>query len=101
MISWPTGKISVMGGEQAAKTLLSIEKQRRTSHPMTPEEEQAFLTKHIERYNECSSPYHAASRLWIDAVIDPRTTRETLSHLLEVAGGAPIAPTFQTGVMQT
>lgn len=101
MVAWPMSRISVMGGEQAAKTLLSLEKQRRKANPLTAEEEKAFLAKTIERYDECSTPYHAASRLWIDAVIDPRGTRAVLSHLLEAANEAPLAPAFQNGVMQT
>ncbi|MDX2175934.1 MAG: acyl-CoA carboxylase subunit beta [Candidatus Sumerlaeia bacterium] len=101
MLSWPMGRISVMGGEQAAKTLLSLEKQRRAKDPMTPEEEAAFLSRMIEHYSDHSSPYHAASRLWIDAVIDPRGTRGTLAKLLEIADEAPLADSFRTGVLQT
>jgi acetyl-CoA carboxylase carboxyltransferase component len=99
MIAWPSARISVMGGEQAAKTLLSLEKQRRKT--MTDAEEKEFLAKTVERYNECATPYYAASRLWIDAVIDPRETRATLSHLLEATNEMPLPQTFQNGVIQT
>lgn len=101
MYAWPMSRISVMGGEQAAKTLLSLEKQRRAKNPMTPEEEKDFLAKTVAHYDAHSTPYHAASRLWIDGVIDPRRTRETLSHLLEAANEAPLPPDFRNGVMQT
>jgi len=101
VLAWPSARVSVMGGEQAAKTLLSLEKQRRKSNPMTTEEEQAFLARTIEHYNDCSSPYHAASRLWIDAVIDPRETRDCISRLIAACNEAPLAPTFNNGVMQT
>ncbi len=102
VVAWPTSRISVMGGDQAAKTLLSLEKQRRgEGHPMTRDEEQAFLARTVERYNECSSPYHAASKLWIDAVIDPRETRATISRLVAACNEAPLPPEFRSGVIQT
>lgn len=101
VVAWPTAQISVMGGEQAAKTLLSLEKQRRKDRPMTPEEESAFLAKTIQKYREVSSPYHAAARLWVDALIDPRQTRATISHLLTATAEAPLAAQFQNGVFQT
>ncbi len=98
--AWPTARISVMGGEQAGKTLLSLEKQRRKKNPMTPDEEQEFLEKTRKHYEDHSSPYHAASRLWIDGIIDPRETRDLISRLVKSANEAPLAESFNTGVFQ-
>jgi len=96
--AWPTARIGVMGGAQAGRTLLSLERQRRE---MTPVDEKEFLAKTEAKYEAAASPYYASARLWIDGVIDPRKTREMLGHLIEVAAQAPLAPSFSTGVLQT
>ena len=99
MIAWPSARIAVMGAEQAAKTLFSIEKTKATE-PLTPEQEEEALRRLTEVYEETASPYHAASRLWVDAIIDPRETRETLDHLLRIVSKAPVADDFNLGVFQ-
>lgn len=88
-----------MGAEQAAKTLLGIEKLR-AREPLSPEQEKETLDRLREVYEETASPYHAASRLWVDAVIDPRETREVLSHLLRIVAAAPMPEAFNLGVFQ-
>ncbi len=101
VFAWPNARISVMGGDQAGKTLLSLEKQRRKSDPLSAEDEATFLQKVKAHYEDHSSPYHAASRLWIDGVIDPLETRDVISQLLTACNEAPLAETFTTGVIQT
>ncbi|MCB2155266.1 acyl-CoA carboxylase subunit beta [bacterium] len=101
LFAWPTARIAVMGGEQASRTLLSLEKQKRKSNPMTEEEEKAFLDHMREHYESTTNPYHAASRLWIDGIIDPRRTREMASHLIRLCNHAQLRPDFPTGVIQT
>jgi acetyl-CoA carboxylase carboxyltransferase component len=99
MIAWPTASISVMGGEQAAQTLLSVEKSKR-KEPLTADEESELLGRLRTKYAETSSPYYAASRLWIDAIIDPRETRQVLSRLLEIVCRYNPPEEFKTGVLQ-
>lgn len=98
-LAWPTARIAVMGAEQAAKTLLGIEKLR-GREPLSPEQEKETLDRLREVYEETASPYHAASRLWVDAMIDPRETREVLSHLLRIVAAAPMPEAFNLGVFQ-
>jgi len=102
IVSWPGSRIAVMGGEQAAKTLMQIEKARLTAagETLDPEKEQEMLTTIIDRYNKQMSPYYAAARLWVDAVIDPADTRTWISMGIEAANHAPVKP-FNVGVIQT
>ena len=100
--AWPGAKIAVMGGEQAAKTLLQIEKASLIAkgEVITPEAEKALLDKITDRYNTQMSPYYAAARLWVDGVIDPLETRTIISEGISMANHAPIK-TFNVGVIQT
>lgn len=99
IVAWPTAKIAVMGGEQAAKVLVQIEKAR--AGATTPEAEQELLERIKERYNTQMSPYYAASRLWVDAIIDPAETRTWISLGIEAANQAPIERAYNPGVLQT
>jgi 3-methylcrotonyl-CoA carboxylase beta subunit len=98
IIAWPTAKIAVMGGEQAANTLLQLEKSRLGI--VSAEDEKALLDKITKKYNDQTTAIYAASQLWIDAIIDPKETRNWISMGLEVAEHAPVAP-FNVGVIQT
>ncbi len=100
--AWPTAKIAVMGGEQAAKVLLQIEKAALESkgQKMGDAEEKELLDKIVNRYNKQTTPYYAASRLWVDGVIDPMETRKHISMGIEMANNAPVAK-YNVGVLQT
>lgn len=100
--AWPSARIAVMGGEQAAKVLLQIEKAslEAKGETITPEAEKALLDKIMARYEEQLSPYYAAARLWVDGIIDPIETRTVISQGIEMANHAPIQP-FNVGVIQT
>jgi 3-methylcrotonyl-CoA carboxylase beta subunit len=100
--AWPGAKIAVMGGEQAAKTLLQIEKASLIAkgEVITPEAEKELLDKITDRYNTQMSPYYAAARLWVDGVIDPLETRTVISEGITMANHAPVK-TFNVGVIQT
>jgi acetyl-CoA carboxylase carboxyltransferase component len=100
--AWPTANIAVMGGAQAAKVLLQIEKSALKSKgkEITPEAEKELLDRITQGYEEQTSPYYAASRLWVDAIIDPRDTRKWISMGIEAAEHAPIEK-FNAGVIQT
>ncbi len=103
IVAWPNAKLAVMGGQQAAKVLLQIEKSRLkgSGKELTPAELDN-LQKDIEtRYERQTSPYYAASRLWVDAIIDPAKTREWLSYGIEMSNNNPEMRRYNPGVIQT
>mgnify|MGYP001184927097 FL=1 len=95
--AWPSAQIAVMGGEQAAKVLHQIESGK---EELTDEESKERLDKIRKSYQEQTTPYYAAARLWVDEIIDPRRTRDYISMSLEVAQFAEIKQ-FNPGVIQT
>ena len=103
MLAWPTAQMAVMSGASAAKTLVQIQvaSLKAKGEVITPEAEQALLTKITDQYNAQLSPYYAAARLWVDAVIDPLQTRQILSEGIAAANHAPITKAFSVGVIQT
>jgi acetyl-CoA carboxylase carboxyltransferase component len=102
IVAWPGAKIAVMGGAQAAKVLLQIEKaSAQTKGLEVSAEDEALLLKTItERYEKQTSSYYAAARLWVDALIDPLETRKVISMGIEAANNAPVAK-FNPGIIQT
>ncbi len=103
IFAWPTAKIAVMGGAQAAKTLMQIEVsalEKRGQH-LSDEEKEAFLKKITDRYESQTMVEYAASRIWVDAIIDPDKTREHISRSIDAADHNPDIPEFKTGVIQT
>ena len=100
--AWPTAKIAVMGGEQAAKTLLQIQVagMKAKGKTVSPEDEKALLDEIKGRYNKQTSPYYAAARLWIDEIIDPIKTREVIAEGIRAADQNPDVAPFMTGVFQ-
>jgi acetyl-CoA carboxylase carboxyltransferase component len=104
IFAWPTAKIAVMGGAQAAKTLLQIQKaniEKKKGDVLTPEEEQALLDDITARYDKSTTAYYAAARLWVDEIIDPSETRNYISMSIEAANHAPITKAFNVGIIQT
>jgi acetyl-CoA carboxylase carboxyltransferase component len=102
IVAWPTAKIAVMGGDQAAKVLQQIEVARLKKNGEKPDEatQDALYNAIYERYEEQTSPVYAAARLWVDAIIDPEDTRHWISTGISAANHAPMAP-FNAGVIQT
>jgi len=100
--AWPTAKIAVMGGEQAAKTLLQIQVAglKSKGKEITPEDEQKLLNEIKGRYEKQTSPYYAAARLWVDGIIDPADTRKVIAESLTAANNNPVIEEFKTGVFQ-
>jgi len=100
--AWPTAKIAVMGGEQAAKTLLQIQVAalKAKGETITPEDEQKLLSEIKDRYEKQTSPYYAAARLWVDAIIDPVETRKVISEGIKAANHQLILGDFKVGVFQ-
>ena len=103
IVAWPTARIAVMGGEQAAKVLQQIEVARlvKAGEPIDEEKQSELLKKIEARYEEQTQPEYAASRLWVDAIIDPEATRSWISMGVEVANESPSEKPFRPGVMQT
>ena len=100
--AWPSAKIAVMGGEQAAKTLLQIEvaSLKAKGQEITPAKEASLLQEMIERYSRQTTAYYAASRLWVDAIIDPLQTRMLISENIAAANNNGDMAAFKTGVFQ-
>ena len=103
IVSWPTAQMAVMGGEQAAEVLLQIEKSslKARGEEMDEKAEKKLLKTITNKYNAQTSPYYAASRLWIDAIIDPLETRKVISMGIEAANNAPIKQAYNPGVIQS
>jgi acetyl-CoA carboxylase carboxyltransferase component len=91
-----------MGGAQAARVLTQIQVASLDAkgHKPDPEGEKQLFEQIKSRYDSQTTPYYAAARLWVDAIIDPRETRAFISQSLAAADHAPIEP-FKNGVIQT
>lgn len=100
--AWPNAKMAVMGGEQAAKTLLQIQvaSLKAKGEEITPEDENKLLKDITDRYLSQTTPYYAAARLWVDEIIDPADTRKILSASITAANQAPVEAGFNLGVFQ-
>lgn len=101
--AWPTANIAVMSGASAAKTLLQIKVStlEAKGEKISEEEKNALLEEIKAKYDAQTSPYYAASRLWVDNVIDPNDTRKWISMGIEAANNAPIEKPYNVGVLQT
>lgn len=103
IVGWPTAEVAVMSGASAAKTLLQIEvaSLKARGEEITPEREAELFNTIKARYDEQISPYYAASRLWLDAIIDPAKTREFLSQGIAMANHKKAEKAYNVGVIQT
>ncbi len=101
--AWPTAKIAVMGGSSAAKTLFQIQEatMRAKGVEISAEDKASMLKEISDRYDSQTTPYYAASRLWVDGIIDPMETRKVISMGIEAANHAPITKRYNVGVIQT
>ncbi|MNQ81632.1 putative propionyl-CoA carboxylase beta chain 5 [compost metagenome] len=102
IFAWPSAELAVMGGTQAAKVLAQIEASslKAKGEIIDEAKETELFNKIKARYDEQTSPYYAASRLWTDAIIDPLDTRTWISMGIEAANHAPIQKAFNLGVIQ-
>ena len=101
IVAWPTAKIAVMGGAQAAKTLAQIQLSSLKSkgEEVDPETEKEVFNQIKDRYDNQTTPYYAAARLWVDAIINPLDTRKWIAMGIEAANNAPVEH-FNVGVIQ-
>jgi len=102
ILAWPTSRYAVMGGDQAARTLLDLKiaQLKKSGKSITPAEEAELLKSIKATYGEQTDPRYAAARLWVDALIEPAETRAWLSLGLEMAAQNPHIAEFKTGVLQ-
>ncbi|MFA5618703.1 MAG: carboxyl transferase domain-containing protein [Weeksellaceae bacterium] len=102
IFAWPSARLAVMGGEQAAKVLLQIKESelKKSGQKINEEKKNELLTEIEDRYDRQTSPYYAAARLWTDAVINPTDTRKWISMGIEMANHAPIEKPYNPGVLQ-
>jgi len=102
LFMWPNSRISVMGAEQAANTLLTVklDQLKREGKTMTPAEQADFTRPTLEKYEHESSCYYSSARLWDDGVIDPVETRAALALGMAASLDAPIAPHTGFGVFR-
>ncbi|MCG2634398.1 MAG: methylcrotonoyl-CoA carboxylase [Gammaproteobacteria bacterium] len=98
---WPSARISVMGGPQAASVLATVKRDgmEAEGEEWSADEEAEFRQPILDFYEKTGHPYHASARLWDDGVIDPRKTRDVLGLALSAAMNAPIEP-MQNGVFR-
>ena len=103
IVGWPTAEIAVMGGAQAAKVLLQIEMAslKAKGETIDKKKEDEMYNSIKSKYDEQTSPYYAASRMWMDAIIDPLETRKWISIGIEAANQNPEIKAYKTGVIQT
>ncbi|MBC7745918.1 MAG: acyl-CoA carboxylase subunit beta [Flavobacterium sp.] len=103
IFAWPSAKIAVMGGTQAAKVILQMKEAslKAKGEVITQEKEDELLKEITDRYNSQTTPYYAASHLWVDGIIDPLETRKIISTGIEAANQSPIEKVFNVGVIQT
>ncbi|MEN7549882.1 acyl-CoA carboxylase subunit beta [Rapidithrix thailandica] len=103
IFAWPTAQIAVMSGNSAAKTLLQIKvaSLKAKGKTISAEEENQLLAQIKQKYDAELSPYYAASRLWIDGIIDPLATRNTISMGIEAANHQAQLESFNVGIIQT
>ena len=102
IVAWPSAELAVRSGNSAAKVLLQIEKSslKKKGETITDKKEKEMFDKIKQRYDNQVSPYYAASRLWTDAIIDPKDTRKWVSMGIEAANHAPIEKPFNMGILQ-
>lgn len=102
IVAWPSAEIAVMSGKSASKVLLQIETatMKKKGEKISDQYEAEILSRIKEKYDKQVSPYYAAARLWIDAIINPLETRTWISMGIEAANHAKIEKKFNLGVIQ-
>ena len=92
---WPSARISVMGGEQAASVLATVRRDNIEAKggSWSKEEEAAFKKPILEQYDREGHPYYATARIWDDGILDPVDTRMALALGLAASAHAPVETT--------
>ncbi|MEL6544697.1 MAG: carboxyl transferase domain-containing protein, partial [Myxococcota bacterium] len=92
MFTWPNSRVSVMGAEQAAKVLVTVQqgKLARDGKTLSAEDEAKITDPVMEKYEREGDPYYGTSLLWDDGIIDPAQTREVIALALSATLNAPV-----------
>ncbi len=103
VFAWPTARYAVMSGAAAAGTLVEIKVKQleRGGTQLSDEDRKRLFDETKATYDGQTDPRYGAARLWIDAIIDPVKTRDTLITALEAAALNPVVPAFNPGILQT
>jgi acetyl-CoA carboxylase carboxyltransferase component len=101
LFMWPQSRISVMGGEQAAETLLTVKREQLAARgeAMSRDEEREFVAPVLAAYEKESGAYHSTARIWDDGILDPVETRAVLGLGIAMSQNAPI-PDPRVGVFR-
>lgn len=94
---YPSGRISIMGGESAAFVLSQVSGKKDT---WTKEEQDKFRKDILKKYDNEGHPYYSSSRLWDDGVLDPKNTRKTLGLALSLSMNEPNPRNSDFGVFR-
>jgi acetyl-CoA carboxylase carboxyltransferase component len=103
LFAWPSARYAVMGGDQAANTLveIKIKQLERGGKKLSAEEKKELFESVKKTYDDQTDPRYGAAHLWIDKIIDPVQTREAITTALEAAALNPDVAEFKVGVLQT
>ena len=103
IVSWPTAELAVMSGASAAKTLMQIEiaSLKGKGEEVDEVKQKAIYDKIKARYDAQISPYYSASRIWVDAIINPLETRKVISMGIEAANHYKTDKRYNVGALQT
>lgn len=103
ILAWPNAKYAVMGADQAADTLFTVQEKAsaRKGNVLNHEEAEKMHRELKQKYDQQMDIRYGAARGWVDAIIPPHTTRDCLIQLLKLVQRCPLtAKTFHTGVFQ-
>lgn len=103
IFAYPNAQIAVMGGSQASNVLLDIKigQMKKLGKEISEEDKKIFLDEIKSIYEEQTNVLYAASRIWVDDVIDPKDTRKIVANCIEIANNNPEMKKFNVGVIQT
>lgn len=103
IFAWPSARYAVMGGAQAANTLVDIKVRQleKSGQKLSQKEKDELFESVKSTYEHQTDPKYGAARLWIDEIIQPANTRDILIEAFEVVSADPEIKPFTTGVLQT
>lgn len=94
MFMWPNSRAAIMGPDQAATTLALVKRQNlKAGESWSSADEESFKAPIRKQYEDFAAARNYARHLWVDGIIDPAETRETLALLLDLAARVPAPPT--------
>lgn len=102
IFAWPNARYAVMGGKQAAQTILDINiaAMKRSGQEPDAQELEELRVKVTDAYETSTDIRYAAARLWVDGIIAPEDTRQTLIDSLKIVTRTAVDEPFRTGVLQ-